>query len=375
MIRLEQGRIGGQEAVSLVGMALYVSVVFLLDSRRSYEYGNSTYVWAPCAVLLAFLIFLLAAYAVKRAKSRNLAGLMDFVLGGAGAAVRVLFSLYLLYSAYALLAKFAAIMRSFIYIDVQVQNVLAWMLPPVALPAILGLECLGRLAKCIAMFAAVMILLGFLGPMSDFALFRMYPLMGDGGMAVLKHTVQHQFTALPAFIALLAVTQGVQGEKNMRRYGAIAAGAAGGMVLITQLVLALTYTYADLSEMFVPLYRQNMMLIDEGYFYRLDKIAAFLWLMCSFVAAAFYIYSAALLVCGEKGVRDVRPASAAMTVTVFACVLTGSSNTVFISSPVQEWIGEYGCIPFAALMLIIAGAGLIKARLLKRRGECDEKGA
>ena len=55
-MKLNEGRIGRQEATSLAAMGVVASTVFYPNAAEGYRYGNASYVAALLALVL-FLIF------------------------------------------------------------------------------------------------------------------------------------------------------------------------------------------------------------------------------------------------------------------------------------------------------------------------------
>ena len=71
-MKLCQGRVGKQEGANLIGIALVSSALFVLDIAEAYQYGNGTYVSFPGAILLALVLFLLLAGAMRASGQKDL---------------------------------------------------------------------------------------------------------------------------------------------------------------------------------------------------------------------------------------------------------------------------------------------------------------
>ena len=57
-MRIKEGKIGRQESAAMVGIAVYTSMVFTLNSAEVYRSGNSTYIWMPATIALALIAVL-----------------------------------------------------------------------------------------------------------------------------------------------------------------------------------------------------------------------------------------------------------------------------------------------------------------------------
>ncbi|MEG1547951.1 MAG: GerAB/ArcD/ProY family transporter [Clostridia bacterium] len=374
-MRLNEGRIGRQESVSMLGLALFVSAVFTVNSKDAYGSGNSTYVWLPASVALAFLIFWTAAYAMDKCSIQHTGELFSHAFGKVlGSIFTYILVASLLFSAYLPLSCFAEMIHNFIFIDSSYIAVTMWMIPVVALLSFWGLECIGRVSKCFAAFLAILLLASFAAPAASFESYRLYPLMGDGINSTISHAVKTVFKLLPALMAVLGMINGVQGAVNARKYGIIAAAIALFMCAVTQLTLSLTYTYCDLADMYAPMYRLNMSLLFESYFFRVDKISLFLWLISGLITAAFYIYAAAILICRQGKGRDTRPVTLSATTIVFSIILLESSGWYTLINGAAAWLEEYGYLIIAPPILFASGIVLLRERTRAKEGS-NEKAA
>ena len=85
--------------------------------------------------------------------------------------------------------------------------------------------------------------------------------------------------------------------------------------------LGLTFFGPDMASLTAPVYCMTMAARQERMGLRLDVLVLFLWVMTGLVAAAFYAYAAALLLCRMMGVEDVRPIGSLLVLLVMGLVL------------------------------------------------------
>lgn len=367
-MKLKEGRIGTQETASIVGLALASVSIFTIDSATAYGNGNSTYIWAPMSIAVSFGIFLLLAVSMEKCGQRDLDGMATYCFGKVlGSILLYILVGVLLLDALLLLSRFLSMIHSFIYVDTDYDVIALWLLLPVTLLAFMGLEGIGRTAKCIAYFSGVVVLVGYIWPFTNGEAFRLYPLFGDGAASIVGNTFSNTYKLVPALLAVLS-TRGTQGIKTAKKAALAGSIAAFIVCFATQLALGLMYGYAELAEMYFPLYRLNMPIILEGYYQRLDKVTLFLWLLGVLVAAAFYTYSAALLYAKRSGVNDVRPPVFAISVSLACVMLIEHIRMYSVIRNIIAWLDTYAFMIVLAPPLAASVIGLIKCAGKERAG-------
>lgn len=367
-MNLCQGRIGKQEGASLAGIALVSSAVFVLDIGETYRYGNGTYIAFPGAIFLAFMLFLLLAEATRISGKKDLIELVDYTVGKfAGNLFVALMCVLLLVNAYCLLSRFSTMVHALIYMKTTPFPVLLWIVPVVVYIAFHGFECVARMAKCFGLLLGVALLLELLIPMRGYEVYRLFPLPTEHFDTIAADAFSGMFATGPALLALLGMARGLQGVQSTKSAGTIGALISIALVALTQLAIGLTYTSTELKNIFVPLYRLNLKLVQESYFFRLDKLALFAWLIGAIIASAYYLYGGASLFCRRWSRYDIRPAVIALGV-ILLCVLAAERAWQYdMVQTAFSFVQRYGSwmlvVPFSAIAVI----ALIKTHFMKRR--------
>ena len=86
-MNMRLGRIGAQEGVSVLSIALTLGGVFTLETKTLYEHGNSAYLTVPAAVLISLVVFILLLKSMQKAHVRDLYRLLEKGYGNAWAAM------------------------------------------------------------------------------------------------------------------------------------------------------------------------------------------------------------------------------------------------------------------------------------------------
>ena len=58
-MRLNEGKIGKQESVSLIAIAMVAATTYLLDSEKAYSKGNSTFISLVLSIVISAAAFML----------------------------------------------------------------------------------------------------------------------------------------------------------------------------------------------------------------------------------------------------------------------------------------------------------------------------
>ena len=120
-------------------------------------------------------------------------------------------------------------------------------------------------------------------------------------------TLHNLLRTFGAMMALLTVTDKLCGMRFAKSSCLIGAVCAAAFTALTQFAIAMAFDYIDLADMLFPLYRMEMIMVEEGYLFRMDNLSLFFWLMAGITTAAYYIYGSAMLWCRCFGPKDTRP--------------------------------------------------------------------
>ena len=271
----------------------------------------------------------LVAEAMRRRRIKNLAELYRFAFGRwlcvPAALVTVL---TLVYAAAMPLVQLFSAMNHYVYVEDKAASLALYLLPCLLLLAWLGLEILGRTAKLFIWLLLLSFLCVFLIAAPFYEPYRLFPLLGDGLFAVLRHSAEGMLRFFPALLCLLICGTGMHGVENAASGAAIGAIGGGVVVTATQLLLGMAYPYYMLAKMPLPMYRMTMAATGARAYLRADKVLLFFWVLSGVIAGALLAYAAALLFAGVTRMRDIRPAVAALSITVSAVTLMGQMNLV-----------------------------------------------
>ncbi|MBQ3160037.1 MAG: hypothetical protein IJC00_06195, partial [Clostridia bacterium] len=255
------GRFGLQEGTAAVGLGALLSGTFAVNLGDTYGAGNVCYAATAAGALLSLLLMGLLLKSMER----------------------------------------------YIFVEADYVPVALYLLPVLLLLVLRGMECVARMAKLLAIPGAVALIMTLYLASPAFHIHHLYPLFSPGFSAFLTQTGEALFRFLPAGTALCVAGKGCQGQGHLS--GSVRRGLLLGGVGSTamQLGLGLTFFGPDIAGMAAPIFCMTMAARQERMSLRLDMLVLFLWLMAGLVAAGFYVYAAALLLCQTAGIQDIRP--------------------------------------------------------------------
>lgn len=363
-----QGKIGRQEALCIAAIAACASAIFTTNNAELYARGNSAYISMPMAAAIAVIVFLFLANTMCRMEAESLYGMFRVGLGPIlGRLVALFYACMLLFMASALLEKFIVMMNSFIFPKAAGWEMLLYLLPASFLPAWFGLEGIGRVSRLLVWVLLAALLGAILLSSHNYETHRLAPFLGDGALHMLRSGMENIMLFLPALLGLLIAANGVHGPRDAKRAGYVAGAIGGGLSAACQLCLGMTYTYRDLAQMHSPMYRLTMGAKTGGFFPRLDTMLLFGWVLSGMIAAAYYLYVAALLFCEAFDIADIRPVVASLAGIMGGVVLILYARAEWFLAVVSV-VNGYGFL----LITIPALLAAILARIF-RRNKRDRK--
>ena len=357
-MNLRLGRFGRQESACAVGLAALISGIFSVNVSDTFAQGNVCYMATAAGALLALLLLRLVDGAMVRQGAPELS---DLLAGGLKALALPLVA-GLVLSAALPLFRFTLVMERYIFVEADYVPIVLYLLPVLLLLVLRGMECVGRMAKLLLLPGALAWLLTLLLASPAFALYHLFPLFSPCFSTFLDQTGSALLRFLAPGLALLVAGRGCQGQGNARKSVDLGLLLGGAGAFSLHLGLGLTFFGPDMASLSAPVYCMTMAARQERLGLRLDMLVLFLWVATGLVAAAFYLYAAALLLCRTMAVEDIRPVGALLVLLCMGLVLLfnfDSDEVLFAVRLVYRW----------GYLLLLAPLGLLWGRslFLRRR--------
>ena len=363
-VNIRLGKTGILEGVSVTSVCLTVNGLFTSETKNLYTRGNASYLTLPIAMLLSLLLFLLMLSVMDRVGAGNLGELLTLGFGKR-LSVPSSFLLYalLLFAAYLPLSQFIRAMHGLFFEGASYTKLVLYVLPAMLFIAWLGLETISRTAKIYSSLLIAFFVLAVLSSATEFETYRLYPLFGNGLKNIVVQIFEEIGTFLPAFLSLLAVSDGFNGLESTKKIGIISGFTAMVICAIGQLTIGLVYTYKELSGVFIPLFRVSYLNLFEAHLMRMDKLAHMAWLNGSILAGSFYIYAGARQLVQSLNIRDVRPALTASSILTALMILFETEmldNSFFVM--IKGVMFNYGFLLASLPVLACAGLSMVRSK-------------
>ncbi len=365
-MNLREGRIGKQEGLCLVSIAMCIGGLFTLEPELTYSSGNVTYITLPIASLIALLVFCFAALGMKKGSYKCFNYMLEDTCGGTVSCfICVVLIFCFTLTAVAPLSNFIQIMHGLFYSNVSNRQLVFYVLPGVLIVAWMGFETIGRTAKCMFAILILATILTLVAALGEYDIYRLYPLPISNARIVANNSFSETAAFLPALAALLICTEGMNDNKTMLYVGIRSALIAAVVCSVVQLFLGMIFPYSQLKKLAMPLCRINHMSAEETNITRLDKIAQIIWLNGSMLSASFYIYAGALLFSKSFKINDIRPPLASFALITTALVLIELDGLHLEYSNVFSVITKSVSLIFMIVLILPSAVSVLKNRKKK----------
>lgn len=361
-MNLRLGRFGKQESACAVGLGALVSGVFSVNVGDTFARGNVCYGATAAGALLGLLLLRLLEKAMVRLRAEDLAAFLSDGFGPLlGGALALPLALGLVLAAALPLFRFTLAMERYIFVEADYVPISLYLLSVLLLLVLRGMECITRMAKLMLIPGTLALVMTLLLASPAFDTCHLCPLFSPGFSAFMAQTGEALFRFLAPGLALFTAKRGCQGRTDcmdgIRR--GLLAGGFGAFCM--QLGLGLTFFGPDMASLSAPIYCMTMAARQERMGLRLDVLVLFLWVMTGLAAAAFYTYTAALLLCRVMDVEDIRPVGALLVLLVMGLVLLFNFDSRPVLTGVRLIYHRGGL-----LFLVPLGFFFVRSRLVRR---------
>lgn len=362
-MNLREGKIGKQEGLCLISIAMCIGGLFTLEPELTYSSGNVTYITLPIAVLIALLVFCFASLGMKEGSYRCFNHMLKDTCGETVSCfVSVVLIFCFALTAVAPLSNFIQVMHGLFYSNVSNRQLVFYVLPGILVVAWMGFETIGRTAKCMFAILILATVLTLIAALGEYDSYRLYPLPISNMKIIANNAFSETAAFLPALAALLICTEGMNDNDTTLYVGIRSALIAAIICATVQFFLGMIFPYSQLKNLAMPLCRINHMSAEETNITRLDKIAQIIWLNGSMLSASFYIYAGALLFSKSFKINDIRPPLASFALITTALVLIELDGLHLEYSGVFSIITKSISLIFVMVLILPSVISIVKNR-------------
>lgn len=359
---IKEGKIGVQEAVCLITIAITTRVFFTSPGVLADVLGTTGWYMTLISAAGGALGFTFVYLLLKRFPGKNLVEIFDKVFGRwIGFAVSFLLAVIFMLNAAIMLREFTDVMKVYVLELSPPAFIMGIFVIGVAVAAFMGLEAIARFSKLIAYFLLTAFIAVLVLSWQNYEVHRLTPLLGNG----LDKTFYHgalRSTVYADAIILGVIAGPMQGVNHIKKAGYRAILLSGLLISVSFIAFSLTFPYYTAAEITAPMY-QMASLIDYGRFIqRLESLFLFVWNISTFISVSISFYISLSVYSKVFRIQNIRPIILPACVILITLALIPKDIVSVVKGYVHV-IRQSGWIVF--FVPPILALGIAKIRRLK----------
>lgn len=359
---IKEGKIGVQEAISLIAITITVKVFFTSPAYTAKVTGTASWYMTLISATTASLGFMILYLLLKRFPGKDLVQVFELSMGRiVGFIFSILVCIVLFIDATLLVREFAEVMKVYVLPLSPPSSIIGVFLAMVIVVCFLGLESIARFSRLFGYFLVGGFLIIIVLATNKYDYHYLFPFWGYGFDKTLTHGVSRS-SFYGEVIILGVIAAAMQGTAHIKKAGLAALIVSGLIISLGLSTTMMAFDYSTAQEITSRMYDLTRIIHLGGFFERLDPIFLFTWNIGTLVGVSTLFYASLSIYCKTFRIQDMRPiiipkAIILFTVSMIPQDLTSVSAYVHI-------LREYGWIIFYCLPL----AALITAMVRRKKG-------
>ncbi|MDI9476160.1 MAG: GerAB/ArcD/ProY family transporter [Natronincolaceae bacterium] len=348
---IEEGKLGVQEAVWLITIAIISKVFFSGPTTMVAIVGNADWYVTILSAAIAMIGFVFIYLLLKRFPEKDITEIFNLSLGRFfGFIFSGILALYMLFVSSTRLAEFSEVFKVYILPLSPNWYIIGFFIVSVFVLSRLGLESMARFSKLAAypMLTGLIVVLALSA--RNYNIKNIYPILGHGLSKTITTGIMR--SSIYGEIIILAIfAKAFQGIKYIRREGIISIGLSALIISASLLAFTLTFPYYIAQELLGLVY-QMAELIDYGpFFQRIEPITLFIWIISALISITIIFYSFVLIFCKMFKIQDKKPIILGGVTIIYAVSLIHKDITTIIFRNI-DFMRNLGSIVFFILPLL-----------------------
>lgn len=359
---IKEGKIGVQEAISLIAITISVKVYFTSPAFVAKAIGTASWYMTLISAVTAMIGFTIVCMLLKRFPGKGLIEAFELSLGRTfGFVFSMTLILFILISTAVLIREFAEVLKVYSYPLTPPSLMIAIFLSSTAGVCFLGLESIARAAKLLGYFILAGFLIVVILAWNNYDYHYLFPILGHGvDKTVIYGVSRSSFYGEAITLGIIATS--MQGLSHIKKAGYIALVISGLVIAIALLVSMMAFNYATAEEITSRMYTLARIIRIGGFLQRLDPIFLFTWCVGTLISASFLFYCTLSTYCKVFRIQDMRPTIIPSAIILFAAAMIPEDLTTV--ADIVHILRMYGWSIFFGLPLI----ALIIAIIRKKKG-------
>lgn len=357
----DRGQISVQQFIILVTIITIGDNLLVLPSGVALEAHQDAWL----SSLLGLAIGMIAVY-LMGTTSRLYAGLTFVqcnrnVLGKwAGTAITLFFLIFPFLSDVAHIREIGDFMTTQSLTETPIEAIHLLFLIIIILGARLGVETMARAGEVffpwIILFLLVLVI--FLLPQIKWEF--MLPVMEDGIKPVIRGSITASTFPFMELAGFMMIFPYIDREKEIRKHF-IWGASLGGVVLVVIIFLSILVLGADLTERHLyPSYAMARKINIGRFLQRLEAVLAFMWIITTFLKAAFHFYILSLGFAQVFKLKDYRALTLPFGMIMFVFTMVITPNIVYYNEVISKYWPFFDFTYGVLLPLLLLGAYAVR---------------
>ncbi|MCX8130283.1 MAG: spore germination protein [Clostridia bacterium] len=365
---IKEGKIGVQEAISLIAITISVKVYFTSPAYVARVTGTASWYMTLISMITSIVGFTFIYLLLKRFPAKDLVQAFELSLGRIlGFVFSIILAVFLLVATAVLLREFAEVMKVYVLPMTPPSFIIGMFLIVTITGCYLGLESIARASRLFAYF----ILTGFLTVIilaaPNYDLHYLFPILGYG----LDKTVTYGLARSSFYgevIILGVIAASMQGTTHIKKAGYTALIISGLITSAALLTTMMTFNYSTSQEITSRLYALARIIHIGGFIQRLDPFFLFTWCIGTLISVTLSYYAALSTYCKAFRIQDMRPVLIPSAILLFTVsMLPGDLSSI---NDYVQVTRHYGWTVFYIMPFI----ALVAAVIRKKRTDLVKRG-
>ncbi len=317
---------------------------FMLPSDSYLQSGDRVIVTFP-VMIFEFIFLLIAVYVLRKSENEGLIKYSCRLSPFFGKVISVIYALGFVWFAGIGVARFELFISTVMFPNSELYIMAVLLILSAVFASLKGIEAIGRASGILLVILTACILFVVLTVADDFEYTNLKPILTEGISPVIKFSFYISMRTVE-LLTLYVTAPKIKG--NILKMTSLWITAFGLLTVgIITLLSGVTGEYGD--DQIFQLYTLTV-IAKLGIFERLDDILTGIWVLCSFILAAFLIYTASLSLKQAFGKIKKLPVSILSGIGIFTVYYFTSGTVTGFTKTVGS---SFQNILFITLMVII----------------------
>ncbi len=357
---IKEGKIGVQEAISLITITICVKFYFTSLAFVVRLVGTAAWYSTLVSAAVAIFGFIGMHSLLKRFPGKDIIEAFELSLGRM---LGFIFSLVLFASLFVgnaiLIREFAEVTKVYVLPLTPPSFVIGAILSMVMGACFLGLESIARFARAVALILLFGFLIVIILCAGNYNVYNLFPFYGYG----LDKVVSNGFSRSSFYgeVAVLGViAASMQGASHIKKVGLYSLSISGILTATAIITSVMAFNYAQSQEIVSNIYALARIISIGGFLQRLDPIFIFTWCIGTLISAATVFYASLSIYCKMFRIQDMRPVIIPAAIILFTiCMMPKDLIEITFYVQISR---QYGWIITFGLPLIALFAAAIRKK-------------